>query len=129
MRARIKNHITRFGRPGSDAVVGDGQTVIVPEGDQPPRTNPALAMALQQHANPYEFAYPEATRVQMLKEVGDDPVAYRAKVEAEVRASLQQPATTAPLNLPASLAGARSSAPRTAPAFTGPAPIGSLFNN
>lgn len=40
MRARIKNYITRLGRPrGFDAIVGDGQTVIVPEGEPaPPRT-------------------------------------------------------------------------------------------
>lgn len=38
MRARIKNFITRFGRSGSDAIVGEGQTVIVPEGEPaPPR--------------------------------------------------------------------------------------------
>jgi len=91
--------------------------------------NPALAMALHQQANPYEFAYREGKRIQLLKEVGDDPAAYRAKVEAEIRAELQKPAAAAPLNLPGSLAGARSSAPRSAPAFTGPTPMGSLFNN
>ena len=90
--------------------------------------NPALSMALHQQANPYEFAYREGKRIQLLKEVGDDPAAYRAKVEAEIRAQLQKDAPAA-LNLPASLAGARSSAPRSSPAFTGPAPLGSLFNN
>jgi hypothetical protein len=92
------------------------------------RANPALAMALHQQTNPYEFAYREGKRIQLLKEVGDDPAAYRARIEAEIRAELQK-ANPAALNLPASLAGARSSAPRSSPAFTGPAPLGTLFNN
>ncbi|MNY73265.1 hypothetical protein D3C86_2120160 [compost metagenome] len=78
--------------------------------------------------NPYEFAYREGKRIQLLKEVGDDPAAYRARIEAEVREQLQK-ANPAALNLPASLAGARSSATRTAPAFTGPSPLDSLFKN
>jgi hypothetical protein len=90
--------------------------------------NPALDVALHQHPNPYEFAYREGKRMQLLKEVGDDPAAYRAKVEAEIRAELQKTAPGA-LNLPSSLAGARSTGPRSAPAFTGPAPLSSLFNN
>lgn len=92
------------------------------------RANPALAMALHQQVNPYEFAYREGKRIQLLKEVGDDPAAYRAKVEAEIRAELQKTAPTA-LNLPASLAGARSTATRSSPAFTGPAPLNSIFPN
>lgn len=92
------------------------------------RQNPALDMAIHQHPNPYEFAYREGKRLQLLKDVGDDPAAYRARVEAEVRAELQK-TTPAALNLPSSLAGARSTATRSAPAFTGPAPLGSLFNN
>lgn len=92
------------------------------------KQNPALGMALQQQPNPYEFAYREGKRIQLLKEVGDDPAAYRARIEAEIRAELQK-ANPAALNLPASLAGARSSASRSSPAFTGPAPLGTLFNN
>jgi hypothetical protein len=92
------------------------------------QTNPALGMALQQSANPYEYAYREGKRLQLLKEVGDDPAAYRAKVEAEIRAQLQ-PQTPAGMTLPASLAGARSAATRSAPAFTGPTPLGSVFDN
>lgn len=92
--------------------------------------NPALEMALIRHQNPYEYAYREGKRLMLLKEVGDDPAAYRAKVEAEIRASLQ-PAAAAPAapHVPASLAGARSSASRTAPAFTGPTPFESIFKH
>ena len=93
------------------------------------KANPALSAAMMQQANPYEYAYREGKRIQMLKEVGDDPAAYRAKIEAQVRAEIGQPAAPAQPNLPASLAGARSAAPRSAPAFTGPTPLAALFDN
>lgn len=85
------------------------------------RANPALAAALQNQRHPWEFAYKEGKRLLMLKEVGDDPAAYRAKVEAEIRAQLQSQAPAQPqFNVPASLNGARSTAPRNAPGWTGP---------
>lgn len=93
------------------------------------KANPALSATMMQQANPYEYAYREAKRLQVLKEVGDDPAAYRSRVEAEIRAQIGQSSTPAQPNLPASLAGARSAAPRSAPAFTGPAPLGSIFGN
>lgn len=90
--------------------------------------NPALRMALQQSANPYEYAYREGKRIQMLKEIGDDPAAYRSRIEAEVRAQLQKDTPTPGAQLPASLAGARSAATRSAPSFTGPTPMNQVFN-
>lgn len=121
-RFNMSEMVARQKYPDLDDVVKFFQEAV--------RENPALGMALHQQANPYEFAYREGKRVQMLKEVGDDPAAYRAKIEAEIRASLQpQTAATAATTLPASLAGARSSATRSAPAFTGPAPLSTLFNN
>ena len=85
------------------------------------KANPALALALQQQRHPWDYAYKEGKRLAMLKEVGDDPAAYRAKVEAEVRAQLQSQAPAQPqFNVPASLNGARSTAPRNAPGWTGP---------
>jgi hypothetical protein len=92
------------------------------------RANPALAAALHQQRHPWDFAYKEGKRLRMLKEVGDDPAAYRAKVEAEIRAQLQ---TQAPpqVNVPQSLNGARSVAPRSAPAWTGPTPLNDMFRN
>ncbi|OUM01664.1 hypothetical protein [Variovorax sp. JS1663] len=100
---------------------------VVEEFAQAAEKNPALRMALQQSANPYEYAYREGKRIQMLKEIGDDPAAYRAKVEAEIRAQIQPSTPSTPL--PASLAGARSTATRSAPSFTGPTPLGSVFPN
>lgn len=92
------------------------------------KANPALAMALQQQAHPYEFAYKEGKRLQLLKEVGDDPASYRQRLEQEIRASIAAESSSAPkVNLPTSLAGARSSATRSAPAFTGPTPLDNMF--
>lgn len=92
------------------------------------KANPALAAALHQQRHPWEFAYKEGKRLLMLKEVGDDPAAYRAKVEAEIRAQLQSQAQPQ-VQLPQSLNGARSVAPRNAPSWTGPTPITELFSN
>ena len=92
------------------------------------RANPALAAALHQQRHPWDFAYKEGKRLAMLKEVGDDPAAYRAKVEAEIRAQLQTQAAPQ-LQLPQSLNGARSVAPRSAPAWTGPPPLTDIFRN
>lgn len=119
-RFNVSEMVARQKYEDLDAVVATFQEAA--------RANPALALALHQQVNPYEFAYREGKRIQLLKEVGDDPAAYRARIEAEVREQLQK-ANPAALNLPASLAGARSSATRTAPAFTGPSPLGTLFNN
>jgi hypothetical protein len=93
------------------------------------RSNPALAAALQTQRHPWEFAYKEGARMLMLKEVGDDPAQYREKLKAELMAEIQKsnPAPAPALNLPQSLNGARSVAPRSAQAFTGPTPLDQLF--
>ncbi len=92
------------------------------------RENPALMAALQQQRNPWDFAYREGARMLMLKEVGDDPAAYRAKVEAEVLAKLQSQGQPQ-VNVPSSLNGARSVASRSAPAWTGPTDLGNILGN
>ena len=97
--------------------------------------NPALYAQMQADRHPWEFAYREGARMLLAQEMGDDPTAYRTKLEAEIRqkvmAELGQTSTTqaAPKTaLPASLAGARSSAARSAPAFTGPTPFDQVVN-
>lgn len=75
-------------------------------------------------------------RVKAQAEIGADPAAYRAKVEAEIRARLeaerapQDPAPNAPPtrpNLPPSLAQTPNAGARSGPAFTTPDPIETLF--
>jgi hypothetical protein len=99
--------------------------------------NPALYAQMQADRHPWEFAYREGARMLLAQEMGDDPSAYKSKLEAEIEArilakhGLTSGATsqTAPKTaLPASLAGARSSAARTAPSFTGPTPFDQVVN-
>jgi hypothetical protein len=92
------------------------------------RKNPALAAQMNAHPHPWKFAYDEGKRMKFAAEIGNDPVAYRAKVEAEIRASLQQSAAPAAPQIPQSLAGARSAGARGT-TFTGPTPIDALFPN
>lgn len=96
--------------------------------------NPALVAAMQQQAHPYEFAYREAERMLLQKEMGNDPTAYRAKLEAEIREKVMAEmvqtnpsGTPAAPRIPTSLAGARSSAGRTASAFTGPTDLNDIL--
>jgi len=95
------------------------------------KANPALGAQMMQQTNPYDFAYKEAARIQLQRELGDDPNAYKARLEAEIRekvmAELGQGGTPQ-VKLPASLGGARSSAPRGAPAYTGPTPFDQVVN-
>lgn len=67
-------------------------------------------------------------------EIGDDPAAFRAKVEAELREKItaefqqgnQQQERPAPV-LPSNLAGARNVGSRSGPAWSGPTPIADIF--
>lgn len=89
--------------------------------------NPALVAQMNAHPHPWKFAYDEGKRLKFAAEIGNDPEAYRKKVEAEVRAQLtqsQQPAQ----RIPGSLADARSAGARGT-TFTGPTPLDAIFPN
>jgi hypothetical protein len=103
--------------------------------------NPALGAELLQQRHPYEWMYKQAQRIQAMNEIGEDPAAYRERVRAEIEAELkgaqaatseQQPAAAAAQvaakpAIPASLATARSAAPRTAPVWTGPTALNDIL--
>lgn len=94
--------------------------------------NPALAQELKRQTHPYDYAYKHATKVMAMKEIGDDPAAYKKRIEEQIRAELQgqqtqQPAPTSQAVIPQSLAGARSSAPRNVGSFTGAPAFDDLF--
>lgn len=93
--------------------------------------DPSLAVAMGRSQHPWKFAYDKAKQAEMLQEIGTDPVAYRARLEAEIRASMTPtPVPTVPaVQIPASLNGARSVAPRSAPGFTGPTPLSQILPN
>jgi hypothetical protein len=85
------------------------------------KQNPALYQAMVQAPLPYEFVMQQAEALRLQREIGTDPNAYRARIEAELRERImaEMQGTAAPVsrapNLPPSLASARSSAPRAMP--------------
>jgi len=103
--------------------------------------NPAIHAEVMNDPHPWERMYREAKRIEMLEQIGPDPDAYRAKIESEARAKWEAeyaakappPAPPPPQINPAagittpSLGSARGSAPRSAPAFTGPLSVDQLF--
>ena len=104
-------------------------TEYVNEFRQLSQADPSLVDKLYSNADPYDWMRREVERQRMLRDIGDDPSQYRSKIEAEARAKWEAErggATTAAEPVPSrvagmapSLANARSSAPRSAPAYTG----------
>jgi hypothetical protein len=82
---------------------------------------------LYQQTNPYSWMHREVERQRVLRDVGDDPSAYRSKIEAEARARWEaEAAAKAPpppvspaAGLQPSLATARSVAGRSASTWSG----------
>lgn len=99
------------------------------------KIDPADAQKVLASPNVFAAAVQWHQRQIAQAEIGDDPAAFRAKVEAELRekitAELQQgnqqqekPAQV----LPSNLAGARNVGSRSGPAWSGPTPITDIFN-
>lgn len=86
--------------------------------------NPALRAELSRQSHPYKWAFEHAGRLMAMEEIGGDPVAYRTRIEAEIRAKIEAEATGAPapavggvvaaVRLPRSLGTVPSAAPRMA---------------
>jgi hypothetical protein len=101
------------------------------------QAEPALYDAAIKARNPAKYAYDAVRRHKVLQEVGTDPAAYRAKVEAEIRQAMEAEAATAADaaqktqtrdSLPTSLAGQRSVTSRSSgPQFAGPTPLDKLL--
>ena len=87
--------------------------------------DPTLFGKLYSQPHPYAWMTREVDRLRLVRDVGDDPAAFRAKIEAEARAKWDAEAATRPppvspaAGLQPSLATARSVAGRTAAAWTG----------
>jgi hypothetical protein len=111
------------------------------------KSNPYLAKQLRDSPFPAQFAYEQGKRLMALREIGDDPAAFRAKIEADIKAKIEAekaapppsaqpspapaasaPPTPQPPPPPPSLAGVTSSAPRKATAkFEGPTPLDAIL--
>lgn len=129
-RAEVSEMITRS-KHGDEAV--DKAHAAFAEAMQ---KNPALQAAMFQQQNPWDYVFREGQKLLAMQEIGEDPNAYRERIREELRAELlaqksqTQPApvaTAQAVAIPTSLAQARSSAPRSAAAFTGPTPLENIL--
>jgi hypothetical protein len=112
--------------------IGDDLDKYVTEFKAAAEREPTLWGKLYSQPGPYQWLIKEVDRMRQRAEIGDDPVAFRARVIAEERAKWEaetqgQPAqgngngrTSPAAGLPPSLANARSVAGRTTTTFTGP---------
>lgn len=111
----------KLGDEAVDAIQADWKIMLA--------ENPSLFTELRQQRSPYKFAAKKVEAWRAAKEVGDDPAAYRSKLEAELRAKweaeraepepAQQRSGSMPRMAP-SLATARSAAPRGSAGWNGP---------
>jgi hypothetical protein len=87
--------------------------------------DPTLFGKLYSQPHPYAWLTREVDRLRLVRDVGDDPAAFRAKIEAEARAKWDAEAASKPppvspaAGLQPSLATARSVAGRSAGAWSG----------
>jgi hypothetical protein len=92
--------------------------------------NPSLSYELRKERNPYKAAHKLVEAWRLQRDIGTDPDAYKARLRAEWEAERGMAAQEAPLSagppgatlprMAPSLANARSAAPRSSAAFTGP---------
>jgi hypothetical protein len=94
----------------------------------------AEAQRILRSPNIYDAAVKWHKRQQAQAEIGDDPVAYRAKVEAEIRAKLEadaqqqaEPTQQRQQVMPSNFAAARNVGARSGPAWAGPTPLNDIF--
>jgi hypothetical protein len=91
--------------------------------------DPTIVAGLQTAPDPAEYAYTTAKRLSVLREIGDDPDAYRKRVEAEIRervmAEMAQQKPKTAIVPPSSLNAEKS--PVNSQNWGGPTPITSLF--
>lgn len=91
--------------------------------------DPTVWSRIKAAKHPWAEVVKESKRLEILGQMGDDPLTYEQKLKekwlAETNPAAPGAVRTPP---PASLAGSRSSAGRTTSPFTGPTPIKDLFN-
>lgn len=99
------------------------------------KLDPADYQRVVSSPNRYAAAVQWHQRQQAQAEIGDDPAAYKAKLEAEIREKVlaeinsgtDQPAQQRQQVMPSNFAAVRNVGSRTGPAWSGPQPIDSIF--
>ena len=111
---------------------GVDTTAMVARLAQEIRANPALGQELRNQFHPFEWLNGKLKKLDGLKQIGDDPDAYAAKLREQIRAELaaemQQPAPAVPApkqapRLPASLASVPNAGDREPNPYLGPTPL------
>lgn len=86
---------------------------------------------IMQSRNPYKSLVDWHKQQQVMSEIGSDPVAYRTKLEAEIRAKVEAEIAARQVKggvkPPPSLAAESNLGARTGPAWSGPAPLSQLL--
>lgn len=121
------NAITRY----TEEKVNEAEQAFI-EAMNSQKLDPADYHKVVGSPNRYAAAVQWHQRQQAQAEIGDDPAAYKAKVEAEIKAKLLEEmgakpgAQPAPV-LPSNIAGARNVGTRSGPAWAGPTPLTDIF--
>lgn len=80
------------------------------------RQNPAMAQAMFASSSPAKYAYTEGKRIQSMREIGDDPEAFKAslreQLKAEVLAEIKGAEVPKKETLPPTIANAGTKAPK-----------------
>ena len=101
---------------------------------QSQKLDPADYQRVVSSPNRYAAAVQWHKRQQAQAEIGDDPAAYKTKLEAEIREKVLaemnggQPAQQRQAVMPSNLAGARNVGARSGPAWSGPSTIDDIFS-
>lgn len=123
------NAITRF----SEEAVNEAEQAFM-RAAQDGSLDPADFHRVRNSPNRYAEAVKWHKSQQAKAEIGDDPAAYKARLEAEIREKVlaeinggQQQAKPAQTVTPSNLAGARNVGARSGPTWSGPQPIADIF--
>jgi len=110
---------------------------LIAEFKQAAQYDPSLFQKLYAQPDPYGWAAQQVEVMRLQREIGTDPAAYRARIEAEARAKWDaehaangngaQQRQSPAAGMAPSLANARSVAGRSAPAFTGDLPLSEIL--
>jgi hypothetical protein len=120
----------------TDEKVDEAERAFI-EAIQSNKIDPADYQKVLNSPNRYAAAVQWHQRKQAQEEIGDDPAAFRARLEAEIltkhgltpqgQQQGQQPVAN-PTVMPSNLATARSVAPRSGPTWSGPTPLADIFS-